>query len=489
MSAAMIWLALAVTALTFTPQKLSVDGRVIWVDTGDFNKDGGPDLVVAFRRGSEPDTKRFLAFFYQQADGKYPERANEERPVPADAAIAAVSDCDGDGASEVVFLTSQGLSGYFAPGGALGQSVTEMVKAPTATQFPEIEDLPVWDLCSDYHKRGREVALWDTGTLAFYKFEGGKWAQIDKLKVPPQAWMDSLASGTFRGAGSNRDLSISASYVFPELTVGDYEGDGKPDLFVIQEDSLRVYGGTADGKYSPTPTVALSFSIRTLEERNRRGANVNGMAVDLNGDKRTDFVLNKVSGGLASMKTETHIHLNKTGFRKQPDQEIRRDGFSALIQFVDLDGDGLPEMIEPSSGVGLTMLARALVSKSMSIDWLFTKNENGTFNTKASTELSITFGLDFSGGPFFKGPFPRFTFDFDNDGLRDFLTSPDGQQLHVYLGKKENFFEGDPALKVKVDVSPFTSPFYDARRKKTHVVSFFRDMPGKENKIQVLLNE
>lgn len=482
-------LPLLLSALNFTPQKLAVDGRVIWVDAGDFNKDGGPDLVVAFRRGNEPDTKRFVAFFYQQPDGHYPERPNEERPVPADAGIATVSDCDGDGVAEVVFMTAQGLSGYFAPGGKLSGSLTEMVKAESAAMFPEIEDLPVWDLCADYHKKGREVALWDTGSLSFYRSEGGKWTLIDKLKIPPQAWMDSLASGTFRGAPSNRDLSISTAFVFPELTVGDYEGDGKPDLYVNQEDSLRIYGSTADGKYSPTPTVALHFQIRTQEERNRRSAFVNGMAVDLNNDKRTDFVLNKVAGGLASMKTETHIHLNKTGFRKAPDQEIKRNGFSAMASFVDLDSDGMPELIEPYSDVGLVTLARAMVSKKMSIDWLVTKNVDGTFETKKASELSITFGLDFSGGPFFKGPFPRFQFDFDGDGLKDFLASPDGEQLHVYLGKKGSFFEGDPALKINVDVSPFTSPFVDAKRNKVHVVSFFRDFPGKEGKIVVLINE
>ena len=392
---------LVLGALNFTPQKLSVDGRVIWVDAGDFNKDGAPDLVVAFRSGNEPDTKRFVAFFYQQPDGHYSEKANEERPVPPDAAIAAVSDCDGDSVSEVVFMTAQGLSGYFAPGGKLAAGLTEMVKAETATMFPEIEDLPVWDLCADYHRKGREIALWDTGTLAFYRAEGAKWSLVDKLKVTPQAWIDSLASGFFRGAGSNRDLSISAAYVFPEITVGDYEGDGKPDLYVIQEETLRIYGAsggaTGDGHYSPTPTVVLNFSIRTQEERNRRGAFVNAMALDLNGDKRTDFVLNKVSGGLASMKSETAIHLNKSGFRKAPDQEVKRSGFSALVQFVDLNGDGLPEMIEPYSDVGLVTLARAMVSKTMSVDWLITKNEGGTFNTKASTEMSISFGLDFSG--------------------------------------------------------------------------------------------
>ncbi len=474
--------------MSFTPQRLHVDGRVIWVDAGDFNRDGAPDLVSVFRRGVDPNTKRFVAFFYQQADGTYPEKPSEERPVPADAGIAAVADCDGDGGSEIVFMTARGVSAYTAPGGKVVAEPVEWIKAPTATLFPEIEDLPLWEMCGDFHRAGKpELALWEIGALTFYRMAGGKWQANERLEVPPVALHESMASGFFRGGPSNRDLSISAHYVFPELAIGDYDGDGRPDLFAIAEERLRIYSNTGD-RYAPSPTVMLDFSLRTNEERNRKNAYVSAQALDLNGDKKTDYVLNKVTGGLSSMRSETAIHLNKGGFSKKPDQLIKRNGFSGLAQFADLNRDGRPEIIEPYGEVGLVALARAMVSRALSVDWLVTQNTGGGFDLNTTAKITIKFGLDFSGGPIFKGPFPRVSHDFNGDGLLDFLASPDGEELHFYLGKHEGFFEPEPALKLKVEVSPWTAPFYDPKAKRVHVVSFFRDMAGKDSRIAVILN-
>jgi FG-GAP-like repeat len=486
----MLWLSsLILTApLGFSTQRLAVDGRVVWVDAGDINRDGAADLVSVFRRGAEPDTKRFIGVFYQQADGRYPDKPSEERPVPADAAVATVADCDGDNVSEVVFLTSAGVSAYMSTGGKLSAAPVEWVKSATATYFPEPEDLPLWDMCGDFHKTGKpELAMWETGALSFHRFSGGKWQQNERLKMAPTTLIDSMASGFFRGASSNRDVSISALYIYPELAVGDYDGDGRADLFAIAEEHLRIYAGNGE-RYSETPTAVLDFNLRTTEERNLHKANVSAQALDINGDKKTDFVLNKVAGGLSSMKSETAIHINKGGFSKKPDKLVKRNGFSALTQFADLDRDGRPEMIEPYADVGLVTLARAMVSKAISVDWLVTKNHDGVFDSEHPTsKIPIRFGLDFSGGPIFKGPFPRISHDFDGDGLLDFLASPDGEQLEVYLGKKEGFFDSEPAVKVKVEVSPFTTPFYDAKAKKTHVVTFFRDVAGKEGRIVVML--
>jgi len=484
----MCLLALALTGLDFTPQRLNVEGRVMWVEASDLNSDGGPDLVAMFRKNGN-EAHRFLAVFMQQADGRYPEKPNEVRTVPDDASVATVADCDGDGAGEIVFMTSSGISAITVVQGKLSATPVEWVKAQSATLFSDKDALPLWALCGDWHKNGgHEIALWGTGTLSFYRASApGQFALVDRLRAAPRATNTSQPSGTFRGTGVQRDLSIATTYTYPELIVGDYQGDGKADLFLSSEEKLRIYVG--DGtKYAERPSVALDFNFRTPEERNRRNGSIAAQALDLNGDGKTDYVMNKVTGSINALKSETAVHLNKGGFSKKPDQLIKREGFSALAQFADLNGDGRLEMIEAHSDIGILGLARVLVSRKVTVDALITQNTGGIFDLENTAKFDITFALDFGGGPVLRGPIPHLSQDIDGDGYLDFLASPDGETLQLFLGKKNASFNPAAALKLNVEISPYTAPFYDARAKRVHILSFFRDMDGKEGRILVLIH-
>src|SRR5262249_34970417 len=126
-------------SFSFSQQKLTTTGRVLWVRSGDFNGDGGADLLVVLRRGYGLSTKRFLAWYLQRPDRSFADKPDEEREVPADAAFAAIADVDGDNRDEVVLIGANGVNAYgFREGGI---SLEELLRAPTATPFPENEDL------------------------------------------------------------------------------------------------------------------------------------------------------------------------------------------------------------------------------------------------------------------------------------------------------------------------------------------------------------
>ncbi len=476
-----------VGALSFTPQRLHVDGRIVWVEASDLDGDGGADLVAMFRRGGR-DSRRFLAVFIQKPDGRYPEKPNDVRQLPQDAAIATVADCDGNGSGEVVLMTASGITAFAIAGGKFSPEPLSWISAPTAAMFADRDNLPLWGLCGDFHRsHQRELALWGVGALSFYRAAGGKWTLVDTLRIAPEALTVTQPTGTFRGSAAQPDISLATTFRYPELSVGDYNGDGKADLFVFSEERLRIHGG--DGtRYSERPIASLDFEFRTIEEHNKRNTAVIAQALDLNGDGKTDYALNKVTGSLMSLRSETAIHLNEGGFTKKPSQLIKRDGFSVLAQFIDLNGDGRLEMIEGHSDIGILGVARALVSRKLTIDALVTQNHGGVFDLANTKKFNITLSFDFSGGPFLKGPIPHVSHDLDGDRALDFLSSPDGQTLQIFRGTKDATFDPDAALKLEVEISPFTAPFFDARSKRAHIVTFFRDMDGKEGRILVLLN-
>src|SRR5262249_21267396 len=155
--------------------------------------------------------------FIQTPDGRYPEKPNDVHTVPEDAAIATVADCDGDKAGEIVFMGPNGISALGTSGGKFTPAPANWISTTTSTLFADREGLPLWGLCGDFHRNGHhEIAVWGVGTLSFYRAEGGRWVQIDKLKVAPEAHAMTQPNGTFRGSAAQPDISFATTFAYPE---------------------------------------------------------------------------------------------------------------------------------------------------------------------------------------------------------------------------------------------------------------------------------
>ena len=78
------------------------------------------------------------------------------------------------------------------------------------------------------------------------------------------------------------------------------------------------------------------------------------------------------------------------------------------------------------------------------------------------------------------------TADFNKDGRLDFATASSGSNaIAIGLGKAGGGFESDPTLKSQIECSPFTSGYFDVRGKRSNILTYFRDIPGKENRIVI----
>jgi hypothetical protein len=117
------------------------------------------------------------------------------------------------------------------------------------------------------------------------------------------------------------------------LAVGDFNGDGIPDLVVHDSvpgrGSLAVLLGRGDGTFQPQRLFPSPFADRSL--------GVSLAAADLNGDGRQDLVLVRFDDPNA------HVLLgNGDGtFRAAPD--VR--GFGPGLAVADLNGDGIPDLV------------------------------------------------------------------------------------------------------------------------------------------------
>ncbi|MCP3136431.1 lysyl oxidase family protein [Pyxidicoccus xibeiensis] len=191
------------------------------------------------------------------------------------------------------------------------------------------------------------------------------------------------------------------------VALGDVDGDGRKDLLVasppcllISRDPGRIsiFEG-ADTYYSKQPVTA-ELSWRNSHPRTN-GSNLTVSVGNLNGDAYADVL---VSGRYGIQLYAGQADLTRVF--SEPLFRVPGDGFFQPSRLVDLDGDGLHELVNPDLATGLVRV--------------YQRGPEGTF--------SIVRTLPGTSG--------RIVGDTNLDGAQDLLV-PDGEgNLQLYLGCK-----------------------------------------------------
>ena len=235
----------------------------------DFNGDGKQDLLIVDVDGS-------MSVALSNGDGTF--AAPKKLALPALNCVvgyAATGDLNGDGKTDVVVAyvgdaacggTGGTASGYFA---ALGNG-DGTFQTPVFTAYgSELYSVTLADMNLD----GNLDLLLDDAP-----FQVGGTFSVDLL---PGNGDGTFAPGT----------AISSNYLVSQVIAGDYNGDGKPDLILLQEgeelainDNDQTAGvlllpGRGDGTFGGVSQVGTGNFF------------LNGSLTDVNGDGQPDLVL------------------------------------------------------------------------------------------------------------------------------------------------------------------------------------------------------
>jgi len=445
----------AAAAPAFETQTLRVPGAVLWVDHGDLDGDGNRDLVVSYRRGGGPAAERFFAVFYRGAKG-FGTRPSHAFRAPAGAVAFDLGPAPDGGRAELFLWAREGVFALAFAGREVDRP-RALVTASSLAGAPESGDLPRWDFVRVVD--GEPVIVLPTarGVRIHRRGEGG-WTLGSTVPVRPIELVDA-ETDTFRpgedGGAPVRNYALRVTRMVPKLTFIDQTGDGRSDLVSAFEDRIEVFAARKDGTFGVEPVFRRWFRLRTAEEIENRDATLYATVAHLDGDGVADLALAKSSGGLTTFRSEVRLHrgLEGGGFASEPTQTFEHGGIGSLVSFVDLDGDGRVEMLQPSAEISLAAMVRALFSKQFRVD-VELRGHGGDdvpFETDPRQRLAARFDLDFSASAGVRGSPPLFGHDFDGDGRPDALVPDGGERmaLHQGLADSERFFRTEAFVYVE----------------------------------------
>jgi Flp pilus assembly protein TadD len=207
----------------------------------------------------------------------------------------------------------------------------------------------------------------------------------------------------------------------------DYDGDGKPDLFLVSaatDGTSRLLHNLGNGKFAD---VTKESGLEVT------GNGLGCAAGDFDNDGHTDLAVCFADG--------IHLfHNNGNGKFEEVTEKagIRREKGCVSATFVDYDHDGdldLYVTIEPTA---------AATSGTAAHNFLWRNNGNSTF-TDVSAESGL--GFDATGAGLV-------TTDFNNDRAIDFVFAGGNDGASIYLNPREGKFTALPAIDFKKENLP-----------------------------------
>jgi hypothetical protein len=395
---------------------------VIWdIASGDFDHDGYADLAVL---GAASTTT--LHLFFGKPDGSF-----DTGPAPDLGANAAYylasADVDGDGFADLVATGSGAGSAQLVYGiqdrtriggaratlqvGASGQSVTigdfnGDGKKDLAFGHTNGVNVLLADGPRSFHK-GPEITGIVGYLLASADLDGNGTADlvVTQFAGDDKVYLGST-SGTFTPVSSSPDVG-------GQTVIADFDGDGKPDLAMVDTDKVPIYLGHGDGTFAMPPRYSPSHSEWSLI--------VSG---DFNGDQMLDLVSTGAAGQL-------QLSAGKGDGTFADAVMVATDAADErLLVSADFDGDG-----------NLDLAAAAQSSSTVS---LFYGDGRGKFAAAAAPLKILASVASLVSG------------DFDHDGKLDLAVASSAGGVTVFFGLGARAFAPAAVLAT----APIDNPSY-----------------------------
>lgn len=355
--------------------------------TGDFNGDGKSDLIT-IATGNNP----VISILVGNGDGTFQPPVTIATGPFLPTTAAATGDFNGDG--KLDFVCS--LGGYANTILVVLGNGDGTFQAPITTNVAAPPDL--------------------TGGLAVEDFNHDGKSDVALTATAPQQGAGTVLILFSNGDGTfATPVSYGTSSISDRLVVGDFNGDGKPDLAGdLFENPIVVLLGNGDGTFRSAPSV------------NRGCGQTDALVVgDFNGDGKDDLAV------------DSAVFLSNGDGTFQPPM---CNTITSPNVVADFNRDGILDILSVANNLG---------ASADTVEQIFLGKGDGTFRLASSFPSSLTPSDPIDG----LTPIPAA--DFNGDGKLDLAGPSSGSNVLVILGNGDGTFRTAVAIP-----SEFTNPFF-----------------------------
>ncbi len=458
------WLGLGVIAGAQNAPSVRLDTILLPDDTlmggvgwGDVNGDGLIDLVLATRGGERRLERRIDVHLARRPGGRFVSEPDTSLDIPADLTTFAVGDIHPDPGEEVLLLSAH-------------RAVIWRVAKSGKERFVKAADLPfLWQLPRNGRTTFYEEGLRDLngdglpdliapvpeGHAIFLQrrpssggvaFEArGPLLLPEDLRLKPRSLSGDDEEGPARAdvsltlrlpfGGKNRPPLVDTVERAPRPTLVDFDGDGAVDLMARTPTDVLVWTQAKGFREQPS----FRWKAPVSADRSRRlDPSYATRFLDLDGDHRSDAVIFAGDRRAKKPRTQILIYTQKKkpgtsplfGEAGRPDQLLVVGGLVRFPQFVDVNADGLPDLVVASFRPELVGALAAATKEEVELEVLVFLNRSGRFDRQATYRFPVGFVLEgFSSVG--SGLGLRFVPDLNGDGEADLLLRTRRNRLEI----------------------------------------------------------
>lgn len=450
---------------------LAVYGRREATLTYDFDGDGKLDILGVSINYDTTPPERWLSLHLQR-NGKFNESPDVMWPLSDKACALVVGDFLPGGGTEIGFLAEDGVYVYPWEKGRPAEEPIKLIHVRTFFRSPSLSQIPVWQWKMDLTGDGLDdlvVPLPDGYRIYFQTAPGvfGKTATLES-DLPPTS-VRALGAANYTDApeiAANEFISYSE---LPRLEVVDINGDGLLDLVLIRKEMMTYFLQKERGVFPSSRPYRVTYEIPTLREEVKKDT-VNLAIIrffDINSDKLADLIVTKVEGQLGlfdSIKTSIYVHLGTGKGNFIADKRIMIDGVSIDPEFIDMNGDGMLDMVTSRLRTDLLkQAANAVVFGDISITYevfQFDPGRNGYLPDPVYQKTIFVKKNDLEKAGAGAVPLVFVRGDLTGDGRPDMIViDPARNELNIHPGRSRETGQGP-----RIDFDP--TPHYTIRLDK-----------------------